>query len=309
MNVLEIPKSELVVQFEGHLRPFRLRQYHCNNPDCDCNDATLEFTEAEKNGSGIRNPISFRFRLNLEKWQKSDSKTYDEPITALIEEFVRDLSAETKAYFLKYRDSWKNYNKKLANFTMPTEDIRQGILISFSEVMSDGEYDGFPAFGYKFDYEGQTHFFDDLYCPNPKCDCNTVHLIVLNEDVKSDNKTILSQKFHAQISLNDKGIEVEDLRKCSQIQAQAIIYQWLQTEPNALKVCKGRYKEIRKITKKILKANSVPHESIKTAAAPLPAAGIARSVLPNKGFSSAFKIGRNDLCPCGSGKKYKKCCG
>ena len=21
-----------------------------------------------------------------------------------------------------------------------------------------------------------------------------------------------------------------------------------------------------------------------------------------------MKIGRNDLCPCGSGKKYKKCC-
>jgi preprotein translocase subunit SecA len=21
------------------------------------------------------------------------------------------------------------------------------------------------------------------------------------------------------------------------------------------------------------------------------------------------KIGRNDICPCGSGKKYKKCCG
>ncbi|MEG0321164.1 MAG: SEC-C metal-binding domain-containing protein [Oscillospiraceae bacterium] len=23
----------------------------------------------------------------------------------------------------------------------------------------------------------------------------------------------------------------------------------------------------------------------------------------------AGKPGRNDLCPCGSGKKYKKCCG
>lgn len=22
----------------------------------------------------------------------------------------------------------------------------------------------------------------------------------------------------------------------------------------------------------------------------------------------AYKIGRNDPCPCGSGKKYKKCC-
>jgi preprotein translocase subunit SecA len=25
--------------------------------------------------------------------------------------------------------------------------------------------------------------------------------------------------------------------------------------------------------------------------------------------TSEFKVGRNDLCPCGSGKKYKKCCG
>jgi hypothetical protein len=24
---------------------------------------------------------------------------------------------------------------------------------------------------------------------------------------------------------------------------------------------------------------------------------------------TADKVGRNDLCPCGSGKKYKKCCG
>ena len=25
--------------------------------------------------------------------------------------------------------------------------------------------------------------------------------------------------------------------------------------------------------------------------------------------AKAIKVGRNDLCPCGSGKKYKKCCG
>ena len=26
-------------------------------------------------------------------------------------------------------------------------------------------------------------------------------------------------------------------------------------------------------------------------------------------FDTTKKIGRNDPCPCGSGKKYKKCCG
>ena len=29
----------------------------------------------------------------------------------------------------------------------------------------------------------------------------------------------------------------------------------------------------------------------------------------SKTVKNKEKIGRNDLCPCGSGKKYKKCCG
>jgi SEC-C motif-containing protein len=29
----------------------------------------------------------------------------------------------------------------------------------------------------------------------------------------------------------------------------------------------------------------------------------------NNAVSTNKNIGRNDFCPCGSGKKYKKCCG
>jgi preprotein translocase subunit SecA len=32
-------------------------------------------------------------------------------------------------------------------------------------------------------------------------------------------------------------------------------------------------------------------------------------VMPSPVQSSHPKVGRNDPCPCGSGKKYKKCCG
>jgi uncharacterized protein len=31
--------------------------------------------------------------------------------------------------------------------------------------------------------------------------------------------------------------------------------------------------------------------------------------MPRSPFTSAQKIGRNDPCPCGSGRKYKRCCG
>jgi len=33
------------------------------------------------------------------------------------------------------------------------------------------------------------------------------------------------------------------------------------------------------------------------------------SPLDPRGILRRNKVGRNELCPCGSGKKYKKCCG
>ena len=36
---------------------------------------------------------------------------------------------------------------------------------------------------------------------------------------------------------------------------------------------------------------------------------IERALSPPAPVTAAPKIGRNDPCPCGSGKKFKKCCG
>lgn len=33
------------------------------------------------------------------------------------------------------------------------------------------------------------------------------------------------------------------------------------------------------------------------------------NIIKRPTVKNIVKIGRNDLCPCGSGKKYKKCCG
>jgi protein translocase subunit secA len=35
---------------------------------------------------------------------------------------------------------------------------------------------------------------------------------------------------------------------------------------------------------------------------------IEKEEIPQKAQVSSKKPGRNDPCPCGSGKKYKKCC-
>jgi preprotein translocase subunit SecA len=40
-----------------------------------------------------------------------------------------------------------------------------------------------------------------------------------------------------------------------------------------------------------------------------PNAGVGDGSFGNGGVKAPKKIGPNDPCPCGSGKKYKKCCG
>jgi len=51
-------------------------------------------------------------------------------------------------------------------------------------------------------------------------------------------------------------------------------------------------------------ATEPDHDDV-DAAAPAPLAGVVETVV----IDDEDRIGRNDPCPCGSGKKYKKCCG
>jgi uncharacterized protein len=37
--------------------------------------------------------------------------------------------------------------------------------------------------------------------------------------------------------------------------------------------------------------------------------GLVGAAFKSEPRRTASKVGRNELCPCGSGKKYKKCCG
>jgi len=50
-------------------------------------------------------------------------------------------------------------------------------------------------------------------------------------------------------------------------------------------------------------------EADEPASTPPPTTSTPSEYLPPKPFIREPKIGRNDPCPCGSGKKYKKCCG
>ena len=304
MKISTTSSNEILVQFTGRLRPFRLRQYHCNNPDCPYNEVALEFVEVEKDGSVVSNPIRFFCKLDLQTWQERRDTKRSEQISALVDEFLRDLSDEMKAMLREKRERRRQRSRKLASFTMPVEEIAEGRLVSFSEIMSDekGSYDGFPAFGFKFVHEGQTYLIDDLYCPNPKCKCNEVYLrfLIYREETTGP---IPSEIFVARLSFRNR-LEFIEPPKCSESQARELVYQWQQSEPDVLDNLRWWYKEVRKATKRILQSNRKSSANrIQDIARPSHAIPISNW---DTGFSNDFKVGRNALCPCGSGKKYKE---
>lgn len=68
---------------------------------------------------------------------------------------------------------------------------------------------------------------------------------------------------------------------------------------------KGKYYE--KVIEKIIEEESVPEAE--RAANMLAQLEADMDGGYHKEEKSSIKVGRNDPCPCGSGKKYKKCCG
>lgn len=82
----------------------------------------------------------------------------------------------------------------------------------------------------------------------------------------------------------------------------------LGTEKNPAVVCvqtKTRMKEVESIFKKHGWVYKIKVDKNK----PEDIADLDILLNPTKTITAEEKVGRNDPCPCGSGKKYKQCCG
>ncbi len=134
------------------------------------------------------------------------------------------------------------------------------------------------------------YMFIPFYCTDPQCDCNssafqmieldhngneTQHIIALmdytwNETISETNPTLGPQFLDSKLAKAG----LEEFKKL------------LTNDSNTITYIQDGYD----CTRKAFKENYYEYEQI------------------NAPFRNHNKIGRNDPCVCGSGKKYKKCC-
>ncbi len=273
--------------------PFLLLKQSCNNPECDCNEISLEFSELDETGASLANKIQFYFRLNLETWKENRKPERSELCQGLVDEFINGITDELKSEYKKYYESIKEKAKLAAKFDVPLNNIKKGRLVSYSQIFgnSGSISSGGNACGFIFEDKNDEYYIDDLYCIDPQCNCETAQLFFLRPD--KENKAVFNS-FIVKLDFN-KGIKIDE-NTIPEKDARRIFEKWLKSDPYLIGALKYRYAEVKDIGKNLVEKHA------KQGKLPI----IQKdSIFPER----KDKIGRNEPCPCGSGKKYKKCCG
>lgn len=131
-------------------------------------------------------------------------------------------------------------------------------------------------------YKLDEHVYEaeEMYCPSPECACGEVVVYFSSCDVSSGVLSPGSVMVKSSGAPDMRPIHADDLNRLTRLWAA-----FTRRHPRYPAHFARRYPLIKAVGAKI---------GSTTVSTPL--------VLP-------AKVGRNDACPCGSGKKYKKCCG
>lgn len=286
-----VPYSEIEIK-EGKeiYSVIRLNSFHsdilvseeyCVNPHCNCNDVLLRFFELS---DGVPINQLFTLRVDLSTWKVTERTVTNQVIDAdpMIKDFTDNID-QLKGLLLSHYRKAKEYGKKNYALHIPESTVKlilEGSMLSYSEIFGAIDLD---HLSFEFN-KTERWMFDDQYCSNPQCLCNEAVLSFYKIDL-----TKKTQESDFAVRLNIKNFNYDIEYNKSDPDKIAEIIQFLKdSRPDVLVTIKRRYSEVKNASKRVLKESSLKEK---------------------KEVAPIVRIGRNDPCPCGSGKKYKKCCG
>jgi hypothetical protein len=285
----------MLVKFDGHPRDYLLRFSSCPDPNCPCRDMTCIFSPLDDPDDF---EAEFTVTLNIETWQETGTSSRSEPAASRVREFVTGLTDDLKAEFRSKFEKVKKHARRVSEFSLDPVEIENGKLVAYSQVAGDSGsiLEGGQNVWMTFPFEGTDYLVEDQYCLNPECRCRKAHLTFLEARPMPGGIKNIRDAFDATMTLNGRA-EVGETFAVNAPLARRILEAW-RTREDRLSVLRVRYKEMKEVGRRIFAAEvdrlldeDMPH------------------VPPTPPIRVAPKVGRNEPCPCGSGKKYKKCCG
>ena len=292
----------------------------CKSPTCPCYQATwhcmpLTADSSERPlGSGI-----LAVRVDPETQTVSPlpaGKKVPAETRKFAQALQKELTADDWKTIMGATLAWKRHqyqtcDRETVQAVFPDEAVHLRELVDMQTI-----FPGYP--GFEFENDGQSWWATDGHCVQPDCNCRSsvLHLAPNNgtvfgisphapmacsfdraqrrleqpEDGPSVSPDILGRLFE---SLKRAVPDFDDRLEENAALLQRLFTRWLDRNPSLAEF--RRKAMIAGKQKRAAEPTSVP----------VPA-GFPVGALPALSTPAA---GRNDPCPCGSGKKYKKCCG
>lgn len=280
----------------------------CSNPDCPCLDTIFVFLECDAEGCPVPGGQEFRARVNLSTGIEMDPPSLEEPSASTVAGFLEEGRQGLFAKLLQQMEEGRACEKRIEEYVIAPEELQQGLLVSFSRICwgedpvslgGSGEFSSFAV-----TCEGRRFTADDLYCPWPDCQCDEVTLVFLGKTVDKQGRTMTGHVFDAIVTLKGEVriLEVHAADLGGKEVARRVVRALLEEDSGLLGELRRRNEVVKEVGRRSLRVAS-EHFAGRALASKL---GSRHTHAP---VSRGVKVGRNEPCPCGSGKKFKKCCG
>lgn len=289
-------------QFTSYPDPLWVGGGLCANPECECGDVFIGLVENDETQPFSLGREILSMQIDTETWQEAQPPARPAPLDSLARDFLQEYPAAERAAWQAKVVQKRHEVRRMREYRLDPRAVETGKLIAFGDIISErgSIWSGGSTFSFRFEHAGVEYLADDLYCPNPDCDCGDFYLAFYRDkpSPRAGDATVMEDCFLATLSL-DGHIQSVECHRGTQAEALAVLRAWRAGPDFAgdLEDVQWRDWKVKEIAKRSYskRGRLRPAED--------------RQSPPAERRSSAQRVGRNEPCPCGSGKKYKKCCG
>lgn len=318
MNYVLFQGRPLCVNFSSHPGIFHIQHNICLNPNCTAHHVTLQFTEIDGQLTERKKGITFPLDLNLTTGQQENAQTLPPAIQAMVDEFVRELTPAMRKSISDDVSFEKTRHRAIQEYIIDSRILKSDSLIPFTDIVSGKKSvaSGGTACRFKLQHNGIEYFIEDHYCPRPSCRCSNVHLLFMEGTAGADGAlTALTHLFWLRVPFRGK-MEIQCGTKDIAEKARDLSKQFFDCFPHVMDEFKKNYRIVKDIGTRSIAASGRAQPEMKVDLSErMPETTLSLSErtsavtgsLPSR--ESPGETGRNEPCPCGSGKKYKRCCG
>lgn len=280
---------------KGDRARYGFTAHACPAPTCGCYTVELVCTpldEPEAVDPDSRRIVALDTLSECPHIRLRDDEGIDAPLSQLVASRLRPEHWRRLRVLLTHekRRAMEDMDLDALEPIFPKAVTDDGAMLIYKQIFPFAEDLAFPV-------DGETWVADDLYCVQPDCDCTEAILclfpVSMGDGPESDQlacrtRQTVYETAAVRFHIDTGSWEVDPDPPVSTATARKLMTALKKAFPNLAFVLAERHRQLRYLYWKFLGHSATP--------IPDPVVAVP-------------KVGRNQPCPCGSGKKHKRCCG